>query len=221
MAKTNSLIKMLASFFVYFLYSTYSLTIGQALGIQNNLIAMVVSDILFLILIVLCYKNNVIEDFKLIKKDYKIGKIIKTILIWVFALFVLNIAMGALTDLIAPGLATDNNTDALWNMSKMYTIFKTLIFGVVAEELLFRESLRDVIDNKIVFIVVSAVIYTAMHFIFTGLPDNHILIYIFIYFIPAILFSLAYIKNKSNILILMLIKLTYNLIPLTLLFIGI
>lgn len=220
MENTNKLIKIFAAFFIYFLYSTYSLTIGQAIGIKNDLVIMFVTDILFLILMIMIYKDNILNDFKIIKSDYKISKIIKTIIIWVIALFILNIVMGALTDLIAPGLAIDNNTDALWNMSKVYTIFKTLIFSVVAEELLFRESLRDIIDNNVIFVITSVIIYTLMHFIFAGLPESNVLIYIMIYFIPAILFSLAYIKNKSNIIILMLIKFTYNLIPMTILLLG-
>ena len=217
---TNKLIKIFAFFFVYFLYSTYSLTIGHAIGIQNDLITMVITDILFLVVIVIAYKDNIMKDLKMLKEEYTIGKIFKTIIIWVIALFILNIVMGALTDLIAPGLAIDNNTDALWNMSKVYTVFKTLIFSVVAEELLYRESLRDIIDNNVVFVITSVIIYTLMHFIFAGLPESNVLIYIMIYFIPAILFSLAYIKNKSNIIILMLIKFTYNLIPLAILLLG-
>lgn len=217
---TNKLIKIFAFFFVYFLYSTYSLTIGHAIGIQNDLITMVITDILFLVVIVIAYKDNIMKDLKMLKEEYTIGKIFKTIIIWVIALFILNIVMGALTDLIAPGLAIDNNTDALWSMSKVYTVFKTLIFSVVAEELLYRESLRDIIDNNVVFVITSVIIYTLMHFIFAGLPESNVLIYIMIYFIPAILFSLAYIKNKSNIIILMLIKFTYNLIPLAILLLG-
>ena len=210
MNKNNALIKMLGAFFVYFLYSMYSLTLGKALGVNNELAIMFVSDIIFLVLIVIVYKDNLKKDAEMVKKDYKISKIIKTV--------ILNIVMGAITDVIAPGLAIDNNTEALWGMSKIYTVFKTLIFGVVAEEILFRESLRDVISNNIIFIIVSAIIYTAMHFIFSGLPESNTIIYMAIYFIPAIVSSLAYIKNKSNILILMLIKLVYNLIPLTILF---
>ena len=220
MNKNNALIKMLGAFFVYFLYSMYSLTLGKALGVNNELAIMFVSDIIFLVLIVIVYKDNLKKDAEMIKKDYKISKIIKTVILWVIVLFVLNIVMGAITDVIAPGLAIDNNTEALWGMSKIYTVFKTLIFGVVAEEILFRESLRDVISNNIIFIIVSAIIYTAMHFIFSGLPESNTIIYMAIYFIPAIVSSLAYIKNKSNILILMLIKLVYNLIPLTILFLG-
>ncbi len=220
MDKTNSLIKMLIAFFIYFLYSMYSLTLGKALGINNELVIMFVSDLIFLVLIVFVYKDNLKKDAMMIKKDYKISKIIKTVVIWVIALFVLNIVMGAITDIVAPGLAIDNNTEALWGMSKIYTIFKTLIFGVVAEEILFRESLRDVVTNNILFVITSAIIYTAMHFIFSGLPENNTIIYMLIYFIPAIVSSLAYIKNKSNIIILMLIKVTYNLIPLTILFLG-
>ena len=88
---TNKLIKIFAFFFVYFLYSTYSLTIGHAIGIQNDLITMVITDILFLVVIVIAYKDNIMKDLKMLKEEYTIGKIFKTIIIYFFKLITIRI----------------------------------------------------------------------------------------------------------------------------------
>ena len=99
----------------------------------------------------------------------------------------------------------------------IYTIFKMMIFGVVAEEILFRESLNKVLTNNILFVFASTIIYTGMHFVFVGAPTSifQVLPYIFL----AILLGTIYVKNDRNIVLVMLIKFTYQLVPLTLLLI--
>ncbi|MBR1413603.1 MAG: CPBP family intramembrane metalloprotease [Bacilli bacterium] len=210
--KTQNLLKAVICFFVYFVYSMYSLNIGKSLGIKNDVITMFVSDLLFLIFIVLMYYKNVKNDIKNLKK-VKVSKVIKRILFWVALIFVLNIVMGAFTEYVlkVPD-GTDSNTEALWNLSKGYMIFKTLIFGVVAEEILFRESISDVVDNNILYIIISSLIYTAMHFVFMD-NSEYIFIDLLVYFIPALFFSTAYVRGNRNIVLLMLIKFAYNLIP--------
>ena len=174
------------------------------------------ADLIFLICIVFAYRDNLKKDFENLKKDYKISSIIKTIIIWVVIIFVFNILMGAITEMIYPNMATDDNTNAmstLFKTSMSYSLFKTMIFAVVAEELLYRESISDVVKNKYIFIVISSIVYTIMNFIFVGFESDIIVMDILSYFLPALLFSTAYVKNNNNIIILMLIKFTYNLIP--------
>ena len=154
---------------------------------------------------------------------YKISNIIKTVIIWVVIIFVSTILMGAITEMIYPNMAADDNTNAITSLldaSTFYTIFKTMIFAVVAEELLYRESISDVVKNKYLFVVISSIIYTIMNFIFVGFESNIIAMYVLIYFLPALLCSTAYVKNNNNIIILMLIKFFYNLIPLIILLSG-
>lgn len=219
MKDTNKVLKTVVIFLLYFVYSLYLKGILEALGI-SKILAMFISDMIFAILIVYLYRKNLKEDWDHLKKNYKISKIIKTVFIWFIAIFLVNILMGAITEMLFPNLGADDNTTALYNLSKGYTIFKALIFSTLAEELLFREAISDAIENPVALVLTSAVIYTAMNFIFSGIEGNFVWTDIIGYFIPALLFSLAYIKNGKNIILVMLIKFVYNLIPVILLLIG-
>ena len=210
------LIKTLLVFISYLLYSNVISVVLSTFKITNATMLSFLADLIFLICIVFAYRDNLKKDFENLKKDYKISTIIKTIIIWVVIIFVFNILMGALTEMIYPNMATDDNTNAmstLFKTSMSYSLFKTMIFAVVAEELLYRESISDVVKNKYIFIVISSIVYTIMNFIFVGFESDIIVMDILSYFLPALLFSTAYVKNNNNIIILMLIKFTYNLIP--------
>ncbi len=210
------LIKTLLVFISYLLYSNVISVVLSTFKITNATMLSFLADLIFLICIVFAYRDNLKKDFENLKKDYKISSIIKTIIIWVVIIFVFNILMGAITEMIYPNMATDDNTNAmstLFKTSISYSLFKTMIFAVVAEELLYRESISDVVKNKYIFIVITSIIYTIMNFIFVGFESDIIVMDILSYFLPALLFSTAYVKNNNNIIILMLIKFTYNLIP--------
>ena len=215
--KTVALLKTVSMFLLYFIYTYFAGMIMNNIGIKDTTIGMFIADAIFLVIIVWVYAKNIKDDFKKLKKD-KPSKIVKTVLLWVVVMFLVNILMGAITDVIAPNLATDENTSAISNLatiSVLYTIFKTMIFTSIAEELLFRESLSEVIDNNTMFIIISALIYTIMNFIFTDTTSGNIIIYILMYLVPGLIFS--YTKHDRNILLIMLIKFCYNIIPLLLL----
>ncbi len=221
--KQNKIIKMLITFICYLAYFRLTSIICSAVGLKNDIVISFIADLIFLIGVVFAYKNNLKSDYKRLKKDYKISKIIKVVLLGALVIFVFNLLMGALTELIFPNLAVDSNTESITNLksiSLVYTIFKTMIFAVVAEELLYRETISDVIDNKVVFILASSIIYTIMNFIFVGIDSKLIFFHFFIYFLPAIIFSIIYVKNHNNIIILMFIKFTYQIIPLTIMLLG-
>lgn len=210
------LIKTLLVFISYLLYSNVISVVLSTFKITNATMLSFLADLIFLICIVFAYRDNLKKDFENLKKDYKISSIIKIIIIWVVIIFVFNILMGAITEMIYPNMATDDNTNAmstLFKTSMSYSLFKTMIFAVVAEELLYRESISDVVKNKYIFIVISSIVYTIMNFIFVGFESDIIVMDILSYFLPALLFSTAYVKNNNNIIILILIKFTYNLIP--------
>ena len=93
-----------------------------------------------------------------------------------------------------------------------------MFFGVIAEELLFRESLSECVENNGLFILLSAIIYTAMNFVFaSNLNSETLFMELAIYFLPALLFSFLYVKNKRNIILIMLMKFVYNFVPLIIL----
>lgn len=221
--ESMKLIKTLLVFISYLLYSNVISVIFSTFKITNTTMISFLADLIFLICIIFVYRDNLKKDFENLKKDYKISSIIKTVIIWVVIIFVFNILMGAITEIIYPNMERDDNTNAIFSLldvSTFYTIFKTMIFAVVAEELLYRESISDVVKNKYIFIIISSIIYTIMNFIFVGFESDIIVMDILSYFLPALLCSTAYVKNNNNIIILMLIKFFYNLIPLIILLSG-
>ncbi len=210
------LIRTLLVFISYLLYSNVISVVFSTFKITNTIMISFLADLIFLICIIFVYRDNLKNDFENLKKDYKVSKIIKTVIMWVVIIFVFNILMGALTEIIYPNMLFDDNTNAMRSMFKIsmpYSLFKTMIFAVIAEELLYRESISDVVKNKYLFIAISSIIYTLMNFIFVGFDSNIIVMDLLSYFLPALLFSTAYVKNNNNIIILMLIKFAYNLIP--------
>ncbi len=212
----NNLFKTILLFLIYFIYSYLISIITINMTDIDKIIITFIGDSLYLLGIILAYRKKLKNDILEIKKKYSNIKIIKIILISVMIIFLTNIILGMITDYLVPNLNLDTNTLAINNLVNdylWYVIFKTMIFSVIAEELLYRESIKSIIKNKYIFIFISGVIYTIMNFIFIGFSGSYILIYLLIYFIPAIIESIIYSKNKYNIVILMLIKFAYNLIP--------
>ena len=222
MKKSEILLKTTSLYLVYFLYTYFGSYIASLFsGIDSQLI-MLLLDIIFLVVIVLVYKQVLKKDIQILKQEYSVKKVLKIVAIGFLSIVLLNIVIAALGTLLFENASMDQNTESIQNLaslSMLYTVFKTMIFGVVAEELLFRESLSDLIDNNVVFVLVSAIIYTIMNFVFTS--EAFSISQILAYFLPALLFGTIYVKNKRNILFVMFTKFAYNIIPLVILLSGV
>ncbi|NLA33990.1 MAG: CPBP family intramembrane metalloprotease [Tenericutes bacterium] len=224
----NNLLKIMLLFIFYFIYMNIANFICQQLGKSFDLTVVLFADCIFMLIILFIYQNNIKEDLKEIKQNYSWKRVLSTILLWCVIIFTFLILANLITKLISSilGIASIDNaekvvkTQDLYKISNFYTIFKTMIFGVIAEELLFRESIREIVKNKCLFILVSSVVYTIVNVIYTDLNIKFLLLNIISFFLPSLLLSTVYIKNNSNIVILMLIKFVYNLIPLTILILG-
>ncbi|MBO5096332.1 MAG: hypothetical protein J6B98_05610 [Bacilli bacterium] len=220
--KNDKLMKLFLVFLVYFIYTMYASTLFGMFGISDNILASFIGDIIFSIFVIYTYRKNLKSDLKKIKK-LSSKKLFLTILKWVALVFVFVMFCGFITEIIFPNQSIDANNDAIYNLysiSTWYTIFKTMIFGTIIEEILYRESVRDNVKNKFMFIIISAVVYTFMNTIFVGFTEGSVVSALLMKFLPGIFWSIAYLKNSDNILLLSMIKFTYNLIPLTILLLG-
>lgn len=216
----NSMIRAVVLYLVYFLYTVVASSLVSALNVANTAYVMMPADILFAVFAVFMYRKGLKECVQKIKKK-KVLKIIGSVVIGVVAIFALNIIMGAVTDIFFPEYAVDSNTGAMLDLLKqspVYAFFKVLIFAPVAEEILFRESISSCVKNNVLFIFLSAIIYTGMNFVFS--TDALTFLDLLIYFLPAVLFSFLYVKNDRNIIVIMIIKFIMNLIPFAVLLLG-
>lgn len=221
----NTLLSTIIIFIVYLFYTQVLSKILGLMSINDSVTQMFISDLIFLLGIIVFYKKKIKSSFNIFVKNYKLSKKIIVVLKWVVVIFFINILMGAITEFLFPEVASvmDDNSEAIYNLfsvSSIYTIFKTMIFAVVAEELVFKQAIRDVFTNNIVFIAVSSLIYVIMNFAYADFNQSGILIDMLGYLMFAIVTSIAYIKNDDNIFIVMLIKFFYSLVPLLILVLG-
>lgn len=221
----NTLLNTIIIFIAYLFYTQVLSKILGLMSINDSVTQMFISDLIFLLGIIIFYKKKIKSSFNIFVKEYRLIKKITVILTWVVGIFFINILMGIITEFLFPEVASvmDDNSDAIYNLfsvSSIYTIFKTMIFAVVAEELVFKQAIRDVFTNNIVFVVVSSLIYVIMNFAYANFNQSGILIDMLGYLMFAVVTSIAYIKNNDNIFIVMLIKFFYNLVPLIILILG-
>lgn len=226
MIKNNNLnlLKIIMIYLIYFVYTNVFEILLNTIGVKNDVIILFVSDLCFFLGIVLYYRQTIRQGVCSFKKDYSLKEKIILILKWFLIITVVNIFGGIISDLIfGSNTPLDENTTSLRviaDISSLYTIFKALIFASVAEELLFKKAIRDVIQNDVLFCIVSSVIYATVNIMYTNITIFSIVDFIQ-YFIFSILLSYCYVKNKDNVFIIMVIKFVYALFPLTLMLLGV
>lgn len=223
--KWKDLIQVIIIFIVYLFYTTIFDQLFKLCGIETGIATMFIADLTFFIGIILVYKKNLEKKYHIFSKEYSWKKKIGIITIGVLILFLVNILMGMITEIFLPNLSTGNDDNShaiieLFNISYVYTLFKTLLFAPIAEELLFKEAVRDVVKNNILFVIVSSTLYTLMNFMYASVGSPSMILDIIGYFLFAVILSIIYLKNDDNIIIVMFIKFFYNIIPTILLFVS-
>lgn len=222
---TKKLIRLILIFLIYMFCNNTVSSLLSLIGFTNEISIMFVSDLIFFFIIVCTYKDALAKDYNDFIKKYSFKQKIWTILKYVILIFVLNILMGILTEIFFPVISntTDENSNAIDNLfgiSTIYTLFKTLVFATIAEELLFKKSIHECISNKIIFIIVSGLIYSTLNIVYTSLTFEFLFIDFLPYFLFSTVLSIAYLNNDNNIIVVILIKFFYNLIPTILLLMG-
>ena len=220
--KLKSLLKILSIYVAYFIYTTLISSTLSVFGISGEVTLMFISDLVFFASIVTLYKDALKEGYKKFEKNYKPSKRIFFILKWVAILFGINMLGGIITELFFPGLAETGNTATIYSLASVstaYIIFKTLIFATVAEELVFKKAIRELINNNTLFIITSSLVYALINVMYTNF--NYItLIDMVSYFLFSLVLSYVYVKNDDNIVMPIAIKFCYNLIPITIMIIS-
>lgn len=218
--KNKLLFKTLLIFVTFLCYVPILNSIFGIFGVSDTIVTSFISDLLYLIFVMYMYKDTISEKHAEFRNNHKFRKRVLLVVQWVIILFAANLLLGILTQIIVPNQPVDDNTTSIYSLSKIsfiYTIFKTLLFAAIAEELVFKKSIRDVIDNKVFFIFISSMIYTLVNIAYSDLSSSYILMNSLIYFVPSLILSFMYVKSDDNIYMVMLVKFAYNIIPLSIL----
>lgn len=216
--------KLLKAILIFITYLFYMPIVGIVLkpfNLNETLISFL-AEALFLIVILIIYRKKLKESCTTFFKEKSTKEKLFLIGKWFVIIEAFTIITGMMISLAFPNVGTDDNTQAIYELfkvSSIYSIFHTMIFGVVAEELVFRQNLRDVIKNNTLFIVTSSFLYAMMNIVYTSFSIST-LGNLLQSFLGAAIFSYLYIKDNDNIFTVIVVKFCCNLIPLILLFTG-
>ena len=166
---------------------------------------------LFALLILYLYRNTFKKDFKDIIENKK--KYLSSILINVALIFVIMLITNALIGMLFDIKQTSENDYSLLAMFKkspFVLILLTSIYYPVVEGVIFRKSVRDIIDNKWMFIIFSSVFYFFFNIAYTSLSFTSIITSL-CYLFSMMLLSSYYYKT-NNFTASVIVMMFYNLI---------
>lgn len=213
----KELIKGILVICSYFLLQVIFIMPFVFLLIQNKISESTIYIFVFIglaLTYLIAYRKSLLQDIKDFKKNYK--SILKTtIKYWLIGLGIMLLS-STIIGLIGIGDTANQNTNI--DLFKEAPIFQSLIAILLApiiEELVFRRSFKNFTNNKILFALVTGLIFGGIHVVssITSLKDLAMLIHIIPYSSVGIAFGLAY-KEHNNIIGTMTVHALHNLIAL-------
>ena len=209
------IIKNILIFLSYFIYSIlikgllFLVNINYySMSTNNKILITFLIELSYIILLIILYRKELIKDLKDFRENYKkyISNYIIIYLLGIILMSVTNIILSKITnqDLSSNEIIVRDYIQKF----PLYMIFSSVIYAPFVEEIIFRKSIKNIIKNKYIFIILSGLIFGLLHI--SKLNINEIL-----YSIPYIIMGIdfAYIYYKTdNIFTTMTFHLCHNLV---------
>ena len=160
-----------------------------------SIITIVSYFVTFLILVIV-YRDKLIKDSKKMTKNNFLFIAITTIV-----LLVLNYVITDIFESLNVEMSNQDAVTELINYYKPFMISSVVLFAPLVEEMVFRYSLSTIFKNNVIFIIISSLIFGAMH----GLG-----IVTIIYVLMGIILAFSYIKTDKNIISSIIIHIINN-----------
>lgn len=192
----------ISSIAFYFIASIFKSPIMHALNINSNTPTIVVSivSILYLLLIILIIVliniKSLEANWKNMKKNYNkyFSKYLKYWIITTCAVLFINLILYlCFTNSISGNETLIRQTLKTY---PIYCIFSSIIFAPIVEEIVFRKSIRNIISNKKIFIIVSGLFFGWLH-VGGNITVWSDLLYIIPYSIHGGLFAYFLVKTDN------------------------
>lgn len=204
---------------VFISYFVYIIIIGiimaslkidyNTISIKNKVMYNVITNGFYLLLLILFFKKELKEELKLLKTNYK-DYFIKSILIFLagaLLMFISTLIISKFT-----GQSISGNETEIRNFIKnspLLTIILAVIISPIIEELVFRKAIKNIFNNKYLFIIISSLIFGLLHV--SSIRDINELLFSIPYIIMGISFAITYQKT-NNIFTSIILHSSYNLV---------
>lgn len=193
-------------FIVSFL-ALLGLDISKFSIIPRQIISILIS-LIFPIILVIIYKKDFIDDSKKFKGNIRfyIETVVTAYTIGILCMVISNFLIQFALKL--PISENEQGIRTLLNALPIYVFISAAIIGPFEEEMVFRKALKDVFKNKKLFILMSGLIFGALHVI-TSFSNPLELLYIIPYSALGISFAYMYVKT-DNIFVSIIVHILHN-----------
>lgn len=196
--KLKLLLKSLSLLFILLFFSDIFFTIlniDSTIIDKKYIIYLSLSNLIVIIIFITTYYKTLLEDLKKLKENPKI--LLTSILYWTVGLILMVISNVIITTILnktIPG--NEKLVREMIKVSPLLMLIDASIYAPITEELVFRKSIKDVINNKYIFIITSGLIFGILHTI------GHIhtisdIIHIIPYSVMGIALALIYQKTDN------------------------
>lgn len=175
----------------------------SAMSITAKTIYLISCEIIIMASIALINKKDIQK--KINPKEYE--KYFK----YYFLALVIMMISNILINIISPGIAgNEQSVRNIFAKAPIYMFFSAVIFAPFCEEMVFRLSIKKIINNNKIFIITSGLLFGLLHVIgnINNLTD---ILYIIPYSVPGFVFAYMYSKT-NNIYVPMGFHFFHNLI---------
>ena len=199
--KNKKIIKFILILLLFFFGSAFQMIPMKIFNIKSptdnqQIYLSLFSNIIILIILIFIYRRDLKEDFIDFKNNF--SKILgESFRIWTFGIALMAI-FNILINMLSPNTVA-NNEESLRNMitiNPAIMLIATSLAAPIIEELIFRKSFKVVIKNDIAFVLISGLVFGALHVILS--VEN---LYDYLYLLPycslGLAFSYIYCKTKN------------------------
>lgn len=208
------------------IYSYIPLIFLAMFGIDYNnfsyngkILYTIICSVLFLVFIIFIYRKELITNAKSFFNKNFISNLEVPVKYWLVGLLVM-IGSNLFISIITNGRVASNEESVreLIDMMPLYMVFQILIYAPITEELIFRKSIRNIFNNKYLYILTSGIVFGGLHVI-TSVSTITDLLYIVPYSALGIAFAYTYTKT-NNIFSTISMHALHNSLTLILFFLG-
>lgn len=213
--KIKEIIKFILIFLLYLFYSDIIVTIITKVGIDlkvlpttSKIILMMLINLSLMIMLFIFYRKSIKENFKDFKSNFK------TYIKDNFKYYVIGLLIMIISNIIISFFVEGNSTNETLireyiNIMPIYMIFSSCIYAPFTEEMVFRKSLRNCFNNKVLYILLSGLIFGSMHLL--SASNLVELVFLIPYSSLGCVFAYMYYKT-NNIFVPMTFHMVHNTI---------
>lgn len=203
------------SYVVVFLLNRFGLNIN-GLSTSYKLFLFTGIDILFMLILFFIYRKDIIRDFNDFKANGK-EYFLFGFKVWILSLIGMIVINNIIYRIYFKQATNEVLVESYLTKFPLYMLFSSCIYAPFVEEIIYRKSIRNIFENVVVYILVSGLVFGAIHTL--GYLDNSLeLLYILPYGLVGAAFAYVYSKT-DNIFTTICLHGLHNLLTVILFFV--